>query len=99
MFMPGPSDMGPGQILPQPPLPRKLTGDLRTLLPNAIFASNPARVRWGSQEIALFRGDLSGRMRALSLLPPDSELPAHQAGSIAACYAWLHAASLQAPAF
>lgn len=91
IFVPGPGDMGPGNILPRPPLPKALTSDLRRLVPNAVFTSNPARMRWGSQEIVLFRGDLSARMRALALLPPDGERPhaawhaLHGLGQAASC--------------
>ena len=43
--------------------------DLKALCPNLVLASNPARLRWGSQTIVLFRCDLIARLQALSLLP------------------------------
>lgn len=53
--MPGPDDPGPSCALPQPPLPRSLTAALRSLLPTAVFASNPCRLRYCTQHIVLFR--------------------------------------------
>ncbi|GFR42611.1 hypothetical protein Agub_g3542, partial [Astrephomene gubernaculifera] len=69
VFVPGPDDTGPGAILPQPPLPRCLTGELRRLLPTAVFASNPCRLRYATQRIVLFRHDLQRRLRRRTLLP------------------------------
>ncbi|GLI68639.1 hypothetical protein VaNZ11_013000, partial [Volvox africanus] len=69
VFVPGPDDPGPGAILPQPPLPRCLTGELRRVLPNAVFTSNPVRLRYATQRIVLFRHDLQRRLRRRSLLP------------------------------
>ena len=49
MFVPGPGDAGPGAVLPRPPLPESLVGELRERLPNAMFASNPCRIRHYTQ--------------------------------------------------
>ena len=49
MFVPGLGDPGPGAILPRPPLPDSLTADLRQQLPNALFTSNPCRIRHFTQ--------------------------------------------------
>ncbi len=49
MFVPGMGDAGPGAVLPRPPLPESLTGELRARLHNAVFASNPCRIRHYSQ--------------------------------------------------
>jgi hypothetical protein len=49
VFVPGPGDSGPGDLLPRPPLPAALTGALRAALPSAVFASNPCRLRHYSQ--------------------------------------------------
>ncbi|KAG2446253.1 hypothetical protein HXX76_000845 [Chlamydomonas incerta] len=76
VFMPGPDDAGPAGVLPQPPLPRSLTTELRRLLPAAHFASNPCRLRYATQRIVLFRHDLQRRLLRRTLLPlaaaPDS---------------------------
>lgn len=52
VFVPGLGDAGPGAILPRPPLPDSLTAPLRDCLPNAIFASNPCRIRHYNQASA-----------------------------------------------
>ncbi|MCO5615087.1 hypothetical protein L7F22_069375 [Adiantum nelumboides] len=73
LFIPGPEDLGPANILPRPALPKILSKELQQHLPNAIFSSNPCRIRYYSQEIVLFRQDLLFRMRRLCVLPPSEE--------------------------
>ncbi|KAG2440412.1 hypothetical protein HYH02_010300 [Chlamydomonas schloesseri] len=85
VFMPGPDDAGPAGVLPQPPLPRALTSELRRVLPTAQFASNPCRLRYATQRIVLFRHDLQRRLLRRTLLPlaaaPDSAAT-QQPGSV-----------------
>ncbi len=73
VFMPGPDDAGPAGVLPQPPLPRALTTELRRVLPTAQFASNPCRLRYATQRIVLFRHDLQRRLLRRTLLPLAGE--------------------------
>lgn len=73
IFVPGPGDPGPGSVLPRPALPAYFTADLRQLLPTAVFASNPCRIRLYTQQVVLFRSDLQNHMRRLCLIPPTSE--------------------------
>ena len=54
VFVPGTSDAGPAAILPRPPLPEPLIADARELLPNAVFASNPCRIRFYNQAYTSF---------------------------------------------
>jgi len=70
VFIPGPGDPSPGTALPQPPIPAYFTGELRRVLPTAVFASNPCRVRYLSQQIVFFRYDILKRMRRRCLIPP-----------------------------
>ena len=49
VFVPSMSDAGPAAILPRPPLPEPLIAEARELLPNAVFASNPCRIRFYNQ--------------------------------------------------
>ena len=81
MFVPGPRDPGSAEVLPQPPLPAALTAGLRAAVPRAVFASNPCRLRYCSQQIIIFRDDLEKRMRRLCLLPPAGDQPS-TAGSM-----------------
>ena len=70
VIVPGPGDPGVSAALPRPALRPSLTGKLREALPRATFASNPARVRFRSQDLVLFREDLQSRMRRNCILPP-----------------------------
>ncbi|KAG5233824.1 DNA polymerase epsilon [Salix suchowensis] len=73
MFIPGPEDAGPSTVLPRCPLPKYLTEELQKHIPNAIFASNPCRIKFYTQEIVFFRHDLLYRMRRSCLMPPSTE--------------------------
>lgn len=73
LFIPGPDDAGPSKVLPSCALPKYLTEELQKHVPNAIFSSNPCRVKFYTQEIVFFRQDLLYRMRRSSLIPPSSE--------------------------
>ncbi|XP_022998323.1 DNA polymerase epsilon subunit B [Cucurbita maxima] len=73
LFIPGPDDAGPSTVLPRCALPKYLTEELQMHVPNAIFSSNPCRVRFYTQEIVFFRQDLLYRMRRSCLIPPSTE--------------------------
>lgn len=73
LFIPGPDDIGPSKALPSCALPKYLTEALQEHVPNAIFCSNPCRVKFYTQEIVFFRQDLLYRMRRSSLIPPSTE--------------------------
>ncbi|KAK8490390.1 hypothetical protein V6N13_076406 [Hibiscus sabdariffa] len=73
LFVPGPNDPGPSTVLPRCALPKYLTEELQKHVPNAIFSSNPCRVKFYTQEIVFFRQDLLYRMRRSCLIPPSTE--------------------------
>ncbi|XP_024023534.1 DNA polymerase epsilon subunit B [Morus notabilis] len=73
LFIPGPDDAGPSKVLPRCALPKYLTEELQNHIPNAIFSSNPCRIKFLSQEIVFFREDLLYRMRRSCLMPPSTE--------------------------
>ncbi|CAL0323905.1 unnamed protein product [Lupinus luteus] len=73
LFIPGPDDAGPSTSLPRCALPKYLTEELQKHIPNAIFSSNPCRVKFYSQEIVFFRQDMLYRMRRSCLMPPSEE--------------------------
>ncbi|KAK8679142.1 hypothetical protein V6N13_144610 [Hibiscus sabdariffa] len=73
LFIPGPNDPGPSTVLPRCALPKYLTEELQKHVPNAIFSSNPCRVKFYTQEIVFFRQDLLYRMRRSCLIPPSTE--------------------------
>ena len=55
-----PSTLG---SLPRAPLATKFTSHLASKVPNAIFATNPCRVRFYAQEIVIFRDDILKKMQ------------------------------------
>ncbi|GJX34627.1 DNA polymerase epsilon subunit B [Tanacetum coccineum] len=73
LFIPGPDDAGPSTVLPRCGLPKYITEELQKHIPDAIFASNPCRVKFYTQEIVFFRQDLLYRMRRSCLIPPSTE--------------------------
>lgn len=78
LFLPGPQDPGPGNILPRPPISKMITEELCNKVPFAEFVSNPCRIQYCSQEIVIYREDIINRMCRNSVhLPKDSqEIPA-----------------------
>ncbi|KAK8972819.1 hypothetical protein V6N11_057330 [Hibiscus sabdariffa] len=73
VFIPGPNDPGPSTVLPRCALPKYLTEELQKHVPNAIFSSNPCRVKFYTQEIVFICQDLLYRMRRSCLIPPSTE--------------------------
>ncbi|GAB4860583.1 DNA-directed DNA polymerase epsilon, subunit B [Ancistrocladus abbreviatus] len=73
LFVPGPDDIGPSTSLPRCALPKYLSQELQEHVPNALFLSNPCRIKFYNQEIVVFRQDLLYRMRRSCLLPPSTD--------------------------
>ncbi|KAK3415020.1 hypothetical protein EUGRSUZ_H00594 [Eucalyptus grandis] len=73
LFIPGPEDAGPSTVLPRCALPRYITEEFQNRIPNAIFSSNPCRIKFYTQEIVFFRQDLLYKMRRSCLMPPSTE--------------------------
>lgn len=73
LFVPGPGDPGPPNVLPRPGLPKFFAKELLKHVPNAVFGSNPCRVRFYAQDIVLFREDLQYRMRRACIVIPSEE--------------------------
>lgn len=73
LFIPGPDDVGPSTVLPRCALPKYLTDELLKHVPNAIFSSNPCRIKVYTQEIVFFRQDLLYRLRRSCLMQPTTE--------------------------
>ncbi|KAL4238277.1 DNA polymerase epsilon subunit 2 [Mactra antiquata] len=78
LFVPGPLDPGPSTILPRPAIPKSVTDDIRSRVPSAIFASNPCRIQYCTQEIVVFREDIVTKMcRNCVKFPEDGDVPTH----------------------
>lgn len=73
LFIPGPGDPGPAEVLPRPALPKHFSDEVSRSLPGAVFGSNPCRIRWYSQEIVICRQNLLHRMQRACLLPPSDD--------------------------
>ncbi|XP_053376311.1 DNA polymerase epsilon subunit 2-like [Mercenaria mercenaria] len=78
LFIPGPQDPGPSTILPRPAIPNSVTEEIRKKVPSAIFASNPCRIQYCTQEIVVFREDIVTKMcRNCVKFPEDGDVPTH----------------------
>jgi len=74
VFVPGPLDVTVNSLLPRKPLLSSLTSRLKSKIPKVHFATNPCRIKFFNQEIAIFREDLMSRMlRNLVGVKPDVE--------------------------
>ncbi|KNC80071.1 hypothetical protein SARC_07559 [Sphaeroforma arctica JP610] len=72
IFVPSAADPPGGDLLPRKPLPPAITKDIREKLPNCRFVSNPCRIRWYSQEIVIYREDVTAKMQRHCLVPLDT---------------------------
>merc|ERR1712228_1143755 len=77
IFIPGPNDQLIGNLLPQPHLIRSLCKKFNHYSENGRiavhFQSNPFRIRFGTQEIVVFRHDLLQKMRRNCVIVPELE--------------------------
>lgn len=74
VFIPGTNDVGPGNVLPRPALPKMITKpflDAMGASPNIHFATNPCRIRYMTQEIVLMRDDIMQKMVRHCAIKPD----------------------------
>jgi DNA polymerase epsilon subunit 2 len=68
IFVPGPNDAGVcNNILPRKSIPDMFTSELRKKIKNVVFGSNPCRLRFYTQEILIFREDLSKKFQRHSI--------------------------------
>lgn len=77
VFIPGPNDPGSAHILPRAPLPSSIVASLinNGNIPHVTFTTNPTRIRFFTQEIVLFRQELSHRLRRKAIIPPKPSPP------------------------
>lgn len=61
IFVPGPDDPFVNMVLPRPALPPSFFKHLQPI-ENCVFASNPARIQYASQEIVVFRENIIEKM-------------------------------------
>ena len=80
IFVPGPSDPSTGHanVLPRPAIPSIFTARLRQVLQNnVVFASNPCRIRFFTQEIVILRENVLHKMQRSAILK-CKKLPVQQ---------------------
>jgi len=81
LLIPGPGDPGSaGGVLPRPPLPTALAQPLLKLKNSGwriALGSNPTRLRFFTQELVFFRGEVSQRLARGSMLPPQAGSDSH----------------------
>jgi len=72
VLVPGPGDPGAAPVLPRPPLPAALCAPLLGAGARArvTLATNPCRLRFFSQEVTVFRAEVTTRLVRASALPP-----------------------------
>uniref|UniRef100_F6WBW9 DNA polymerase II subunit 2 n=2 Tax=Ciona intestinalis TaxID=7719 RepID=F6WBW9_CIOIN len=74
VFVPSPEDYGLGQILPRPAIPDVATDEFCAKVPNAIFASNPCRIQYCTQEMIIYRDDIVKKMCKNSIRGPTTDI-------------------------
>ena len=75
IFVPSSKDPGLGDCLPRPPIPSSILSSLIIQkLPNWKFMSNPCRMTLFSQEIVIFRSDLTSRLMRHAVREPTGDL-------------------------
>uniref|UniRef100_H2MC41 DNA polymerase epsilon subunit n=1 Tax=Oryzias latipes TaxID=8090 RepID=H2MC41_ORYLA len=74
VFVPGPEDPGPANILPRPPLVQNITEEFSERVPFSVFTTNPCRIQYCSQEILVIREDLVNKMCRNCIRLPNSNL-------------------------
>ncbi|KAG5542651.1 hypothetical protein RHGRI_015705 [Rhododendron griersonianum] len=97
LLIPGPDDPGPSTALPRCALPKYITEEFKKHIPNALFSSNPCRVKFCNQEIVFFRQDLLYRMRRSCLIRPSTEETSDPFKHVACCYHNTSKPSLSTP--
>ena len=70
VLIPSMNDVGLGNTLPRPPLPRYFLKGLQSKVKHVHLASNPCRLRYFSKEIVISRIDVLSKLRKNCILPP-----------------------------
>ncbi|KAN0031595.1 hypothetical protein ACTFIV_005460 [Dictyostelium citrinum] len=73
IFVPGPTDPTGSllNILPKFPISNVFIKEFLSVIPKSTFTTNPCRIRYCSQEIIVFRDDLTNKMRRHCILEPS----------------------------
>ncbi|KAK7028807.1 DNA polymerase epsilon subunit 2 [Halocaridina rubra] len=84
IFVPGPGDPGPSTIYPRPPLPKYVSEEIRRKVRSVDFVSNPCRILYCTQEIAVLRENIVSKMcRNCVYFPSNADdIPSHFAKTL-----------------
>lgn len=78
VFVPSLDDPAAANILPRPPLPKCLWKDFQKKIPRSIFATNPCRLQYCTQQIVVCRADLVTKFcRNTIYFPQTGQLEDH----------------------
>lgn len=80
VVIPGPNDPGSAAVLPRSPIPAFFLNRLASpdVCPTFTSTTNPCRLRYFTQDILLFRQDVSRRLRRASMVPPSGDGSIHE---------------------
>jgi DNA polymerase epsilon subunit 2 len=73
LLVPGPKDYDICPPYPRKPIPDQFTEDLRKRVRHVTFTSNPARLRFFTQEIVIYREDLLRKFQRNSIVPAHAQ--------------------------
>ncbi|EAT45964.1 AAEL002785-PA [Aedes aegypti] len=83
VLVPSSEDPTTANILPRPPLPEYLTGDLKKSYPRLVLATNPCRLQYCTQQIVVCRSDLVTKLcRNTIHFPKSGQLADHFARTL-----------------
>ncbi|KAI9018444.1 DNA polymerase alpha/epsilon subunit B-domain-containing protein [Hyaloraphidium curvatum] len=73
VFVPGPGDPWTSDVMPREAIPTYFTERVRQKVPHAIFATNPCRIKFFTQELVVFREDLVNKLRRNCIIAPNED--------------------------
>ncbi|XP_055615918.1 DNA polymerase epsilon subunit 2 [Toxorhynchites rutilus septentrionalis] len=83
VLVPSSDDPAAGSILPRPPLPECIAGELRKYFPRIVLATNPCRLQYCTQQIVVCRVDLVTKLcRNTIHFPTSGQLEDHFARTL-----------------
>ena len=77
IIVPGPEDVGPGNVFPRPALPESIQAEFKKKLSFSNFTSNPCRIQFCSKEIVILRDDLLKKLCSGAVHFSSSDVPDH----------------------
>ena len=83
LIIPGPEDVGPGNIFPRPALPGSIQAEFKKRVPLANFTTNPSRIQMCTKEIVVFRDDLLKKLCSGAIhFSSTADIPDHLSHTI-----------------